>query len=103
MQQHIAQQQAFAAVPDVVKSVRPVAQLSSNYISLIHFPTVHCPLLQCDSGQQHCRDNGCVREWMEQVHGDVLCEVGMARGGDDRASCGGRCVISMDCYSEHPD
>lgn len=83
MQQHMAQQAAFSQIPDVVKSVRDATIRNIQPEYLITENAVHCPLPPSCIGQQPRRYYRCVRKWLEQVHGKVLFENRVARGGAD--------------------
>lgn len=83
MQQHMAQQAAFAQIPDVVRMVR--VQKTSRSRNDSHILLVHCTLPPSSPRQQSRRNHCGLRKWMEQVDREVLRKNRMARGRNYRA------------------
>ena len=87
VQQQMAQQAAFASIPDVVKRVSTL-HASREILSVVltwSIYKVYRPLPPSRSRQQPRRDYCCVREWMEPADGEVLLKDRMAGSRGHRA------------------
>lgn len=78
VQHQMAQQAAFAQIPDGVKRVRPVWRKTKAICLMTHNLNIHIFLLVYRSfpsssfGKQPRRDNGRLRQRLEPTHGKVL-------------------------------
>jgi hypothetical protein len=86
----MAQQAAFAQIPDAVKRVRiapvdPSRTTSPTYMHL--FLPVYRSLSSSRFGKQPRRDNSRLRQRLEPTYRKVLCENRMARSGGHRTPC----------------
>jgi len=88
VQHQMAQQAAFAQIPDAVKRVRITLITDKGRrrrLTMSLFLAVYCPLPSSCFGEQPRRDNDRLRQWLEPTHGEALCENRMARSGGHRS------------------
>ena len=88
VQHQMAQQAAFAQIPDAVKRVRIIFLTNKERrrrITIPLFLAVYCPLPSSRFGEQPRRDNGRLRQRLEPTHREALCENRMARSGGHRS------------------
>lgn len=88
VQHQMAQQAAFAQIPDAVKRVRTTLITNKERrrrLTMPLFLAVHCPLPSSCFGEQPRRDNSRLRQRLEPTHGEALCENRMARSGGHRS------------------
>lgn len=98
VQHQMAQQAAFAQIPDAVKRVRITLITNKGRLRRLTIPlvlAVYCPLPSSCIGEQPRRDNGRLRQRLEPTHGEALCENRMARSGGHRSSRQRRFVSAL--------